>query len=101
MPTLSHFMFPLMPRAKDTAGLKLAPEVAPKAKIETINTHAMEVPIQMLPAAERTLHPIVKIKRKVPVNSAINFADIGVSVAMLLNRTDEFTALFFCGRLKV
>jgi len=48
--------------------------------METIKTHAMEVPIQMLPAAERTLHPIVKIKRKVPVNSAISFADIGGSI---------------------
>jgi len=69
MPTFGHSMSPVMPSATDTAGLKLAPEIPPKAKMATINTQAMEMPAHM-PLPERTLHPTVKISKKVPVNSA-------------------------------
>merc|ERR1719352_691070 len=102
MPTSFQGRFPLMPRATETAGLKLAPETPPKAKIATIKTHAMEVPAQT-PLFERTLQPMVKINRKVPVNSAMSFPDIGTSCLAMLQKSeirDHFVRVGVCNTLR-
>lgn len=57
-----------MPRAKETAGLRQAPEMGPNEYTATIKRQAIETPPQVaLPAS--TLQPTVKVKRNVPANS--------------------------------
>merc|ERR1719326_2086376 len=64
-----HARLPLRAIDRDTAGLKLAPEQDPKAKIITVSVHAILM-TPKVPVLSNTLYPTAATRKNVPRNSA-------------------------------
>jgi len=90
MAIVDAFMPPFMKRASDTAGLKFAPDTDASAKIATINDDAMERTAHV-PLPVRTLHPTVRTRRYVPMNSEMQSLISLLTIVYTLRRVQLFS----------
>jgi hypothetical protein len=65
--------------ARLTAGLKFAPQTGPSAKIPTMREDAIARPA-VTPFPKRTLHPTVRTRMYVPINSPTTWAVVAPAI---------------------
>src|SRR5258708_2369846 len=86
---VSHFPRSQTPRV--TAGLKCPPEICPPAKIITMRAEPIASGANGPAPWPTTVHPMVRTRKKVPINSATYFCiNILLRLLLLLERRDGF-----------